>query len=177
MPVGRMLRNLPEPVKEAIKARVWPRPLAEGEAVPEWHLQAQDRTWHRQGAHWSVMHFLPSCQDDPRIGTALEDLEQHRQALDGLGVRAFAVMMEEEDSTRAIAQHHGLGLPLLTDRGASVSRLFRAAIQLPLRPIVIPTLYLVNPSRKVRLANRGYPSVEAILRSVQALQQATRAGM
>jgi hypothetical protein len=42
---------------------------------------------------------------------------------------------------------------------------------------VIPTLYLVNPERKVRLANRGFPSVEAVVRSIEALQQATRAGV
>jgi hypothetical protein len=38
-------------------------------------------------------------------------------------------------------------------------------------------VYLINPDRVVRLANRGAPSVEAIIRSVEALQQATKAGM
>jgi len=42
---------------------------------------------------------------------------------------------------------------------------------------VLRSVYLVNPERKIRLANRGAPSVEAIVRSIQALQQATRDGM
>ena len=39
------------------------------------------------------------------------------------------------------------------------------------------TVYLVNPERKIRLGNRGAPSVAAIVRSVEALQQASRTGM
>ena len=38
------------------------------------------------------------------------------------------------------------------------------------------TVYLVNPDKKIRLANRGAPPVEAIIRSIQALK-ATKAGM
>jgi alkyl hydroperoxide reductase subunit AhpC len=41
----------------------------------------------------------------------------------------------------------------------------------------VRTVYLVNPERKIRLANRGAPSVSAIVRSVEALQQAARGGM
>lgn len=177
MGFGRLLTRLPEPLKDAIKERAWPRPLAEGEQVPEWHLQAHDRTWHRQGPQWSVMHFLPSDREDPRIGQALQDLETHRAALAALKVEVWAILTEEEEALQGMARAHNLGFPLLTDRGASVSRLFRAAIQLPLRPLVLPTLYLVNPQKKVRLANRGYPSVEAVVRSVTALQQAARGGM
>jgi hypothetical protein len=58
-----------------------------------------------------------------------------------------------------------------------VARQFRACIQLPLRPMYVRTVYLVNPERKIRLANRGAPSVSAIVRSVEALQQAARGGM
>ena len=177
MGFGRFLTRLPDPVKDAIKERVWPRALAEGEMVPEWHLQAHDRTWHRQGPHWSILHFLPSCPDDPRIGTALDDLQARLEGFRSLKAEVWAVMMEEEAALQGIAATHGLTFPLLTDRGGSVSRLFRAAIQLPLHPMVLPTLYVVNPQKKVRLANRGFPSVEAVFRSIQALQQAARGGM
>jgi hypothetical protein len=40
----------------------------------------------------------------------------------------------------------------------------------------LAVLYLVNPDRKVRLSNRGRPSVEAVLRSAEALQRATKTG-
>jgi peroxiredoxin len=171
------LSRLPEPLKRFVKERVYPRPLAEGVEVPEWHLQAHDREWHRQGVFWSVMQFMPACPQDARIGAQLEALERHLPRLKELKARVFAVFPSEEAELRAIAAHHGLTFPLLTDRGLPVSRRFAAALQLPLRPMVIPTLYLVNPERRVRLANRGYPSVEAVVRSIEALQQATRAGM
>jgi len=177
MGIGRTLTRLPEPFKDLLKERIWPAPLREGEIVPEWHLQAQDRSWHRQGPHWSVLQFVPATPDDPRVGAALEDLQAHVAALKALKVETWVVMTEEEASLQAIARQHGLTFPLLTDRGASVSRLFKAALQLPLRPLVIPTLYVVNPQKKIRLSNRGFPSIEAVLRSVQALQQATKDGM
>jgi len=171
------LSRLPEPVKRILKERIYPRLLAEGEIVPEWHLQAHDREWHRQGVFWSVMQFLPACPGDPRIGAQLRALEQHAARLRELKARVFAILPAEEADLSAIAACHGLGFPLLTDRGASVSRRFAAAIQLPLHPVVIPTLYLVNPERRIRLANRGFPSIEAVVRSIEALQQATRDGL
>jgi peroxiredoxin len=171
------LSRLPEPLKRFLKDRVYPRPLAEGAEVPEWHLQAHDREWHRQGVFWSVMQFLPACPEDPRVGAQLLALERQLPRFQALKARVFAVFPAEEAELWSIAARHGLTFPLLTDRGLSVSRRFAAALQIPLRPVVIPTLYLVNPERRVRLANRGYPSVEAVVRSIEALQQATRAGM
>ncbi|MFH1469420.1 MAG: redoxin domain-containing protein [Pseudomonadota bacterium] len=171
------LSRLPEPLKRVVKERLYPRPLTEGTVVPEWHLQAHDREWHRQGVFWSVMQFLPACPEDPRVGAQLESLERHHARLKELKARVFAVLPAEEAALQGIAARHGLSFPLLTDRGLSVSRRFAAALQIPLHPVVIPTLYLVNPERRVRLANRGYPSVEAVVRSIEALQQATRAGM
>jgi peroxiredoxin len=177
MGLGRMLSKLPAAVKDAIKARVWPTMLAEGESVPEWHLQGHDGEWYRQGVHWTVMAFLPAVSCAPEVGAMLDDLELHHERLAGLGARVFVVMAAEEPELTKIANERHLSFPILTDRGASVSRMFRAALQLPLRPLTIPTLYLVNPDRRIRLANRGTPSVEAVLRSIEALQQATRKGM
>ena len=62
-------------------------------------------------------------------------------------------------------------------RGGSVARQFRACLQIPTMPMYLRTVYLVNPERKIRLGNRGTPSVAAIVRSVEALQQASRTGM
>ena len=75
------------------------------------------------------------------------------------------------------AESAAIAFPLLTDRGGSVARLFRACVQLPLRPMYLRTVYLVNPERKIRLGNRGAPSVAAIVRSVEALQQASKTKM
>ena len=177
MDLRAAISKLPESIKRPIKDAVLPRPIPEGEVVPEWHLQAHDRSWHRQGVYWSVMQFLPACTEDPRNDAQLLELQQHHARLEALKAKVFAVIPAEEDELVALADRLGLSYPLLTDRGASVSRRFQAAVQLPLRSVMIPTLYLVNPQRKIRASNRGYPSVEAIVRSIEALQQATRSGM
>ncbi len=172
-----VLSSLPEPVKRALKEALLPKPLPEGEAVPEWHLQAHDRGWHRQGVFWSVMQFMPACTEDPRVEKQLLDLERFAPRLRELDARVFAIMPAEEKALCQLAERFGLSFPLLTDRGASVSRRFQAAVQLPLRSVMVPTLYLVNPQRKIRASNRGFPSIEAMVRSIEALKQATRAGM
>jgi peroxiredoxin len=171
------LSKLPEPLKRGLADAVLPKPLPEGEIVPEWHLQAHDRSWHRQGVYWSVMQFLPAELEDASIEAQLLDMQRHHARLRQLEARVFAVIPAEEVPLQRLAERLGLEFPLLTDRGASVSRRFQAAVQLPLRSVMIPTLYLVNPQRKVRASNRGLPSVEAMVRSIEALQQATRAGM
>lgn len=63
-------------------------------------------------------------------------------------------------------------IAVLRDEGAAVARQF-GAVRLGVRPSV----FLVNPKRTIRLANAGFPSPAAIVRSIQALKAATRAGM
>jgi peroxiredoxin len=177
MALRAALSKLPEPSKRWLKDALLPQPLPEGEIVPEWHLQAHDRSWHRQGVYWSLMQFMPASPEDPRVEAQLLELQRHHARLEELKAKVFAVIPAEEDVLQRLAERLGLSFPLLTDRGASVSRRFHAAVQLPLYSVMVPTLYLVNPQRKIRASNRGYPSVEAMVRSIEALTQATRAGM
>ncbi len=171
------LSSLPESIKRPLKDALLPTPLPEGDAVPEWHLQAHDRSWHRQGVFWSVMQFMPADIEDPRVEAQLLELQRHHARLEELKARCYVVMPAEEDILQELQQRYQLSYWLLTDRGASVSRRFQAAVQLPLRSVMVPTLYLVNPQRKIRASNRGFPSIEAMVRSIEALEQATRAGM
>jgi thioredoxin-dependent peroxiredoxin len=177
MDSGRLVSMLPEPVKEAVKARIWPKLLAESETVPEWQLEDQHGAWHRQGIHWTVMAFLPPIARRPEVKTLLADLEAHHERLAALGASVFAIMAAEKPELSKIAKEHGLSFPLLSDPDSSVARMFRAVLRIPLGRLTIPTLYLVNPDRKIRLANRGTPAVEAVVRSIEALQQTTRRGM
>ena len=94
-----------------------------------------------------------------------------------LGVEVYGVNPAEADSHSAFAEKCGYEFPLLVDRGGSVSRQFRCSLPTPLGTKVIRSVYLINPDRKIRLANRGAPSVEAIIRSIEALQQVTKGGM
>lgn len=169
-------RRLPDPLQRVVRDRVYPALLPEGETAPEWHLQSYDDSWHRQGKHWSVMVFYSQDggEEDAR---QLQEFQSHLKTFDSLKVKVFGINQAEGPSHRAFAEQLGVTFPLLTDRGGSVARQFRACIQLPLRVVNIRTVYLINPERKIRLGNRGAPSVEAIVRSVQALQQASKTGM
>ena len=176
-PVRKSLAGLPAPVKRAIQDRVYPRLLPEGETAPEWHLQSYDDSWHRHGRHWSVLVFYVQDGGD-EDATQLKEFQEHLADFNRLSVKVFGISSEEAASHKEFAEATGVKFPLLTDRGGSVARQFKACMQIPVAgPMNIRTVYLVNPERKIRLGNRGKPSVAAIVRSIEALQQATKTGM
>lgn len=176
MAVRDFVRRLPSPVQDALRDRVYPNLLPEGDTAPEWHLQSWDDSWHRHGKHWSVLFFFADAAD-PSDRAELSALQAEAAAFSRLGTKVFAVNAGEGPAQKALADELGITFPLLTDRGGSVARLFRACVQLPMKPVYISTLYLINPERKVRLSNRGRPSIEAVVRSIEALQRATKTGM
>ena len=171
-----VLHRLPTPLKDAIKARVYPSPLEEGTIAPEWHLQSWDGSWHRhQPGRWSVLVFYPG---DSTAGCTrqLQEFQAHHARLAELGCDVVAINPAEAESHRAFAEANGFTFPLLTDRGGSVARQFHCTLPIPGAPQILRTVYLMNPERKIRLANRGAPPVTAIVRSIEALQQASRTG-
>lgn len=174
--VRQALRKLPDPLKRAIQERLYPKMLPEGETAPEWHLQAADGSWHRQGKHWSLMVFYPEDGGE-EDAAQLREFQKHLPDFNRLGVKVFGLNQAEAESHSAFAAANGITFPLLVDRGGSVARLFKACIQIPTAPMYIRSVYLVNPERKIRLGNRGSPSVEAIVRSIEALQTASKTGM
>lgn len=176
MSLRDLAHKLPAPLQDALRERLYPTTLPEGETVPEWHLQAWDGAWYRHNNRkWTLMVFFPDGQD-AAAEAHLRDVQAHLAELRALGVEVYAVNPAEAAEAKALSERLGLGFPLLTDRGGVVARQFKAAVQLPLSSLLLRTVYLVNPDRKIRLANRGTPSTAAIVRSVQALQQATRGG-
>ncbi len=174
--LGSLASKLPTPVKQAIKDRMYPDLLPEGETAPEFQLQGWDGKWHRMKKEWSILVFYPG-DDTPGCTKQLQEFQEHYAELQDLGCEVYGVNPAEAASHQAFAEKYGFQFPLLTDRGSSVARRFKASIPIGLKPKMIRTVYLVNPERKIRLANRGAPSVEAIVRSIKALQQATKEGM
>ncbi len=171
-----LVKKVPIPLKQAVKDRLYPDLLPEGELAPEWHLQNWDGSWHRmRGDKWSILVFYPG-DDTPGCTTQLQDFDAHYEELQALGTEVYGVNPAEADSHKAFAEKLGLRFPLLTDRGAGVCRQFSATLPIPYGIKTIRTVYLVNPERKIRMANRGAPPVEAIIRSIQALK-ATKGGM
>lgn len=175
-PIRQALKKLPDPIKRSLQENLYPKMLPEGETAPEWHLQAADGNWHRQGKHWSVMVFYPEDGGEEDIAQ-LQEFQKYIKDFERLGVKVFGINQAEAESHVAFAQAQGLTFPLLVDRGGSVARQFRSCIQIPTAPMYIRSVYVVNPERKIRLGNRGNPSVEAIVRSVEALQTASKTGM
>ncbi len=174
--IHSVLGRLPEPMRRSLADAVYPEMLPEGETAPEWHLQGHDGEWHRfQRMRWTLLVFYPG-DDTPGCTAQLQDVQHHVEQLRGLKCNVYGVNPAEGERHAAFAEKYGFTFPLLTDRGASVSRQFRCTVPFPMKR-VLRSVYLVNPERKIRLANRGAPSVEAIVRSIQALQQATRDGM
>jgi peroxiredoxin Q/BCP len=172
-----LINKVPIPLKQAVKDAVYPDMIPEGELAPEWHLQDQHGKWHRmKGDGWALLVFYPG-DDTPGCTLQLQEFQGHLEKLNALGVSVYGVNPAEEGSHDAFAQKCNIGFPLLVDRGGSVCRQFRASLPMPYGIKVIRSVYLVNPERKIRLANRGAPSVEAIIRTIQALQQVTKAGM
>jgi len=168
--------RVPTPVKQAVKDRLYPALLPEGETAPEWQLQGWDGKWHRLQKGWSILVFYPA-DDTPGCTRQLQEFQEHYAQLRDLGCEVYGVNPAEAQSHQAFAEAQGFDFPLLTDRGGSVARSYKASIPIGFKPRIIRTVYLVNPERKIRLANRGAPSVQAIIRSIQALQQATKGGM
>jgi peroxiredoxin len=173
----RLTRRVPGPLKRRMRDALHPPMLREGENAPEWNLFGTDGAWHAPGDHWSLLIFYPGdCTQGCTL--QLRETEEHAAKLASLGCKIFGFNPADLVSHRKFVDEQGLSFPLLVDEGGAVARQYGALFELALRPPdVIRTVYLVNPARKIRLANRGSPSVAAIVRSIQALQQATRAGM
>ncbi len=177
MSLTGLVHRLPSPIKSAIKDRVYPNLLAEGEVVPEWALQSYDSSWRRhKNKKWTVMIFYPG-DDTPGCTKQLQDMQNHYARFQELKAEVYAINPAEAASHQAFAEKFGFEFPILTDRGGVVARQFRAAVQMPFKTVILRTVYLVNPERKIRLANRGAPPAEALVRSIEALQQASRDGM
>lgn len=173
--IHSLIQKIPEPIKSAVREAVYPAMLAEGETAPEWHLQSWDGTWHRLRPQWSILVFYPA-DDTPGCTLQLQEFKAHYARLRELGCEVYGINPAEAGSHKDFSCKLDLPFPLLTDRGASVARQFKATLPIPLKPKIIRTVYLINPDRKIRLANRGAPSVAAIVRSIEALQQATKDG-
>ena len=174
--IHSLLNRVPAPLRNAVSDKLLPDLLPEGDTAPEFQLQNWDGTWKRLGKHWTVLVFYPG-DDTPGCTLQLQDFQAHYAELDELGCQIYAINPAEAHSHQAFAQKFGFEFPVLTDRGGAVARRYQARLPIPYQTKIIRSVYLVNPARKIRLANRGAPSVEAIVRSIQALQQATKQKM
>ena len=173
----RLVNKVRAPLQNRMRARYEPELIREGDAAPEWLLRGHDGRWYQSTDTWALLVIYPG---DSTKGCSLQlaEVESHANTLRDLGVRPFGVNPADIESHARFASELSLSFPLLSDPGGNVAESYGAFMRAPMmRPEVVRTVVLVNPHRKVRLANRGSPSIAAIIRSVEALQQVTRAGM
>lgn len=167
MDLRSVLNRVPGPVKRAVKNALYPDLLEVGSAAPNWTLRAHDGTEHTLPEHgWAVLVFYPA-DDTPGCTMQLAEFQRNAEALNALGVRVFGVNPASATDHTAFANKCGLSFPLLVDDGARVAALHGCALQLPIGTRVIRTVYLVDGHGRVRMAERGFPSLDTVLAIVR----------
>lgn len=168
--------KLPPSILQIVKGHLYPESIPEGEAAPQFHLEDQHGTTHVLEQEWTLIAFYPG-DDTPGCSAQLADVEAHREEFAKYGCKVIGINSADATSHAAFAKRLGLGFPLLVDTGNAVGLQYRAVTEVAGVVIPIRTIFLINPAHKIRLANRGSPSLKAILRSIHALQTASRTGM
>jgi len=160
---------------DLLARRATPAVLPEGATAPPLTLESDARAMCTPEG-WFVLIFYPG---DRTAGCTrqLRDAEFHRAAFESEGCAIFGINPSNPTSHADFARAIGLAFPLLADPGGVVARRYHAwAEPIVVAPRVIRTVYLVNPDRIVRFAQRGAPPMAAVLRTLQALKQASRKG-
>ncbi len=143
---------------DALRCRFSAPILREGEIAPETVGVAADGRALPIDGRWSVMFIFGRLNPT------------HEAYLHALAAEAFP---DDCDvfGVCASAPRRSSPIPIVVDVDGTIAHQFGATSPLG----VPPTVFVINPKRRVRLANRGHPSPPAILRSIQALKLATRA--
>lgn len=163
-------------LRNRLKKQLYPTILHEGEVAPDWSLTGHDGEHYASMPAWTVLIFYPR-DDTPTCTSQLLAFNNLFEDFTAEGCRLFGVN-PATSSHGDFATSVGLRFPLLSDVDCHVARQYRSWAHLPLvGDRTIRTVYLVNPEKNIRLANRGNPKPTIVLRSIIALKQTTSAGM
>jgi thioredoxin-dependent peroxiredoxin len=161
---------------DRLKSRLYPEILHEGEVAPDWSLPGHDGAQHSSLKAWTVLIFYPR-DDTPTCASQLQSFNHLVDEFTAEGCRLFG--LNPGSTTHGeFAKNLGLQFPLLIDVNGDVARQYRCRLELPLiGERTIRTVYLINPEKTIRLANRGNPNPAIVLRSIIALKQTTSRAM
>jgi len=168
MPLKSLVRRLPSPVKNAVKQRLYPDLLAQGEVMPKWSLQSYDGHWKTaEKKRWSLLCFYPG-DDTPGCTAQLQDLQDHRQLFEAQTVDIYGINPADAHSHAAFAEKYGFEFPILSDTNGTVAHLFGSLLKTPIKQMVIRTVYLVGPSGTIQFAERGSPPSQDLLKTIES---------
>lgn len=155
-----VLRRVPAPLKDAVKARLHPPLLPEGALSPSWQAVDHRGQSHAAGGAWQALIFYPG-DDTPGCTAQLQDVQAHLEELTAAGVQVFGVNPADAASHARFADRYGFAFPLLVDDGHTLSRPFGARMRGLGR--TIRTVYLLAPDGRVALSQRGSPPATALI--------------
>lgn len=165
--IHSLIRRIPSPIKDAVKKAVYPELLEVGTTAPEWHLQNWDGSWHRMRQdQWVVMVFYPG-DDTPGCTTQLCDLRDVLPDFQALSANVVGINPADAQSHKQFAEKYGFPFPILIDEGNRTASAFRCILPTPSGPRIIRTVYVIDPDRRIRMAERGMPSTEALQRAIR----------
>ncbi len=166
-----MLQHLVRRLPRATRHRVVPL-VREGAHPEPWSLPSPAGGIIRPGAHWTTLVFIASVHD-PACQAQLRAAEAVRARLRERGCRLYAVAPGDPIEVHAMGQRLGLGFAVCADPGARAATCLGAVTRLPgLAPRVADATVLLDPRGCVRMANRGLPNLDAVVRSLLALLEA-----
>lgn len=161
-----LIRRLPRSTRNRLVPLV-----REGHAIQEWSLVSSRGGEVRPGEHWSLLLILSSLRDQ-RCIEHLRSAEELRPRLEELGARLYGVAPGPKRSLGSLSDRLELGFPLCRDPEARLAQGLGAVIALPgLPPRLHDATLLLDPEGRVRFANRGLPSLEAVHRTLIALAE------
>ncbi len=169
--IQHLVRRLPRSTRNRLVPLV-----REGHEVEDWVLLDSRHGEVRPGEHWSLLLLLASLRD-PRCVDHLRAAEELRHRLEALGVRLFGVAPGAGRNLGTLSDKLELGFPLCRDPELRLARELGAVVALPgLPPRLHDATVLLDHEGVVRFANRGLPSLQAVHRTLVALEGAAVVG-
>ena len=146
----RELRGaLPTPVKEALKRRIYPPLLAEGETVPEWHLQSWDGSWHRHNNRkWTVMVFYP-MDDTPGCTKEACAFRDNIFAFEKLNAIVLGVSLDNVESHAEFAEKYSLPFSILADSEKQAASAYGVVMKIGPMELASRQSFLIDPEGNI----------------------------
>ena len=148
-------------------------PLAIGSPAPDFVLRSSDghdvSLSSFRGHRNVVLIFYPKDQT-PGCTKQLCTARDDRPAYEAAGAVVFGINGDDAASHQRFNAKHGLGIPLLVDRGLAVARRYDAALGFGPLSIVRRTVVAVDRNGTIVLYQRGMPDTTRILSAFPALE-------